>query len=313
MGVPQGAMRTGSTTQLRIPLSELGQLLLKTDGGRQVLLEMLHDLLGVEVGREVPRGVVSRVRIRHVARQHAAESGGLHGLQTHRLAEQADLGVEPDVNEVREAELLADRIHLRLRVRHQVRLPDAQRRMHAVPTVVHGAAFPAASAAAGIGHGRASDVHHGGHRELRQGEDRFALRITDVVVHHIAWAEHHRHAQRAGGVEGFVHARDDGIHAHGRRLAPVKVPDIYRDDAHVPRVNLLGREDDFACGRITRLEGQFDLRGPSLSNSQERIRQNEDSARAACGKPAECRVGFSWRCREWELVGISSLPRRLLQ
>jgi hypothetical protein len=70
----------------------------------------------------------------------------------------------------------------------------------------------------------------------------------------------------------------------------VKVPDIDRDDAHVPRVNLFGREDDLARSRITRLKGQFDLRGPSLSHSQERTRQNEDSARDACGKQAEKHV-----------------------
>jgi hypothetical protein len=54
----------------------------------------------------------------------------------------------------------------------------------------------------------------------------------------------------------------------------VKVPDIDRNDAHVPWVNLLAREYDFASGRITRLKGQFDLHGPSLSHRQE----NENSA-----------------------------------
>jgi hypothetical protein len=63
----------------------------------------------------------------------------------------------------------------------------------------------------------------------------------------------------------------------------VKVPDIDRDDAHVPRVNLLAREDDFARGRITRLKVQFDLPGPNVSHSQEGIRQNEDCARDARG------------------------------
>jgi hypothetical protein len=50
----------------------------------------------------------------------------------------------------------------------------------------------------------------------------------------------------------------------------VKVPDIDRNDAHVPWVNLLAREYDFASGRITRLKSQFDLHGPSLTYRQER-------------------------------------------
>jgi hypothetical protein len=72
----------------------------------------------------------------------------------------------------------------------------------------------------------------------------------------------------------------------------MKVPDIDCNDAHVPRVNLLLRDDDFARGRITRLKAQFYIRGPDLHNGEERISQNEDSARGAWDKPAEQKLAF---------------------
>ena len=65
------------------------------------------------------------------------------------------------------------------------------------------------------------------------------------------------------------------------------VPNIDRNDAHVPRVNLLACEDDFARDRIAGLKRQLDLGGPSLSDGEERIGENEGSERDACGKQAE--------------------------
>jgi hypothetical protein len=79
----------------------------------------------------------------------------------------------------------------------------------------------------------------------------------------------------------------------------VKVPDIYRDDAHVPRVNLLGRENDFTRGRITRLKAQFYIRGPNLPNGEEGISQNEDSARDARGTQTEEKMAFHGDVENW--------------
>src|SRR5262249_37076882 len=145
------------------------------------------------------------------------------GFQSHRFAKQTNLGMKSDVNQVGKAALLANRIHLSLRVGHQVRVADVQCGMHAVPTVIDYTSLATTSAAAGIGHGRTSDVHHRGNGDFGQSKDRFALRVTDVIVHHVAGAEHHRHAERAGGVESFVHARHDCIHAHGCCFAPMKI------------------------------------------------------------------------------------------
>ena len=102
------------------PAAEPGQFLLKVDRRSQVLLEMSHHLLGVEVGCEIAGRIVAGVRIGHVAGQHTLETGRLHRAQAHGLAQQADLGVEPDINEVGQAVLLAQRVHLGLRVRHPV-------------------------------------------------------------------------------------------------------------------------------------------------------------------------------------------------
>ena len=153
-----------------------------------------------------------------------------------------------------------------------------KRRVHAVPTVVHRAAFASAGAAAGIRHRRTRDVHHGRHGHLRQGEDRFALRVADVVIHHVARAQHHRHAQRAGGVERLVHARHDGIDAHGRRLAPVKVPDIHGDDADVLRIDLLGGQEDLAGGRVAGLEGELDFGSPHGAGGEQTKGEKDGNA-----------------------------------
>lgn len=109
-----------------VPETELREFVREVKGGCEVLLEMLDDLFGVEVGGESPGGVVAGMRVGHVAGQDAAQAGGLHGLQAHRLSEEADLGVEPDVEEVGESALPAEGIDLGLGIGHEICLADAQ-------------------------------------------------------------------------------------------------------------------------------------------------------------------------------------------
>ena len=109
-GVPQGVIRTGSTTQVGSQWpSDFSSSTMLTDGARY-RLEVLDDLARVEVGRELAGGVVAGVGVGQVAGEDALQPGGLEVAQAHRLAEQADLGVDAAVDQVRQPPLLADRV-----------------------------------------------------------------------------------------------------------------------------------------------------------------------------------------------------------
>ena len=232
-----------------LPSPEPRQLLLERDGGRQVLLEVRHHLLGVEVRREATGRVVARMGIGHVAGQHALEARRLHGAQTHGFAQQAHLGVEADVDQMGQAVFLAEGVDLGLRVGHPIVRADHQVRMHAVPTIMDAAPLGPAGAAPGIGHRRAVHRHHRGHRHLRQLEHRLPLRSPDIIVHHIARTQEDRHAQIASRREGLVDPRHEGIHPHRGRLAPVEVPDVHRHHPDARRVDhLVGHPDPARLG-----------------------------------------------------------------
>jgi hypothetical protein len=154
--------------------------------------------------------------------------------------------------------LLADGEHFGLRVGHQIIFPDPQARMHGVPAVVHGTLLPATRATARVGRFRTRDLHQRRHGNFREREHRLALRVAHVVVHDIARAQHHRHAEGARSLERLVETGDDGIDAHGRGLAPVEVPDIHSDDAHPCRINSFGRQRDLSGVGITGLQRQLD-------------------------------------------------------
>ena len=157
---------------------------------------------------------------------------------------------------MRQSVLLADGVHFGLCVGHQVVVTNDQRRVHAVPSEVPPATFAAAGAATGVRHRWTGRVHEFGHRHLRQRKDCFSLRIANVVVDHVARAQHDLHAECSGGLERLVHPRHECIHTHRRRLAPVKIPDVHGDDSDPLRIDFLLLNGDRAGARVAALQIQ---------------------------------------------------------
>ena len=143
--------------------------------------------------------------------------------------------------------------------------------MHAVPAIIDETSFRAARATAGIGRGRTHHFQHLRDGNQGHGEDPFALRETHVIIHDIARTEHHRHAQGAGARQRLIDPGDDGIHPHGGGFAPVVVPDIHGNDAHMAGIHALRCGRNLTAHGIAGLEGQFDLRGrePAGDEQQE--------------------------------------------
>ena len=224
------------------------------NSGSQVFLEVGHNLIGIQVGREIPGWIIPWMGVGHVARQHAIQTRRFHGSQSHRLTQQANLRVESNVNQVRQPLLLADGVDFSLRVRHQVALANRQRRMHAVPSVITRASLPAASAAAGIRNRRTGHIHHLRHRHRRQGKDSFTLGEPRIVFHHITRTQHDRHTQPPGRLQRLVDSRHKGVNPHRRCLAPVIVPHIHRNHPNALRIDFLLRQHDLARDRIAALQ-----------------------------------------------------------
>ena len=219
---------------------------------------MGHHLLGVEVGGEIAGRIIAGVGIGHVAGQHALQASRLHRSQPHGLAQQTHLSVKAHVDQVRESILLAERVHLGLRVGHPIVGADDQVRVHAIPTVITAATFSTAGASPGIGHRRAGDVHRSRHGHLGQIEHTLPLGISHVVVHDITRAKEDRQAHFAGRSQSLVDARHEGIHPHGGGLAPVVVPDVYRYHADARRIHLLVSDIGFARLGIAGLQAPAD-------------------------------------------------------
>ena len=282
----------------RIPKVELFQFPLQMNCRSEVPLKVLDDLFCIEVRRELSGWVIAGMSIRHVSGQHALQSSAFHGPQAHWLAEQADLGVEANINQVRQASLLADCVDFGLGVRHPVVFADLKSRVHAVPAVITRAAFPSASAPPSVRNGRARDID-----DFRDGTDlqrkyRLTLGQTDVIVDHVAGAEHHGHPQRSGCCECPVDSGYECINPHGGGLAPVMVPNIDCDHAYLGGVDLLPDGMQFSSDGVTCLEFQLN----PLAGGWRRIglagnsRRNDKKSRAQGGSQTseDLRAAHSW-------------------
>ena len=162
--------------------------------------------------------------------------------------------------------------------------------MHPIPTEITTTAFGPTGTTSGIGHWRAGDIHDGRYRYFRQVEHRLPLRISDVIVHHIARAKEDGHSHIAGRGQSLINARYEGIHPHGGRLAPVVVPNIHRHHADARRIHLLVGDDDFARLGVAGLEAPAN--GHRGNPRQESQTQEEGEPRSGKGVHG-IRGGFS--------------------
>jgi hypothetical protein len=162
-----------------------------------------------------------------------------------------------------------------LGVRHQINVPDAKVRVHAVPPVVDGAPLASAGAAASVGHRRAGDFDNLGHRDFGQGEDRLTLGPSDVIIDHVAGTEHDGHAEVAQGVECPIHAGNDGVDAHGGGLAPMEIPDIDHHDTDAFGIEGFDLRSDLSGGWIAGPEGPRDRFGGTSDGDQGGADQEE--------------------------------------
>ena len=193
--------------------------------------------------------------------------------------------------------------------------------MHPIPTIITAAAFGPAGTTTGIGHRRAGDIHGGRYRYLRQVEHRLPLRISDVIVHHIARAKEDRHSHIAGSSQSLINARYEGIHPHGGRLAPVVVPDIHRNHADARRIHLLVGDDDFARLGVAGLEAPANgHRGDPRQESQTQEEGEPRSGKGVHGSRGDCRsynrqtaalASHSSRIPQDRRGGFSEIPNDL--
>ncbi len=182
-----------------------------------------------------------------VARDNAAQPGVVHVLDRRALAEHAYIGVHAHVNQVRQAELGAERIHTGgIHADHIIHLGHLQAGLHAVPAVIlltnNSRPAHAAAVAERAAPGDRADLRH---RQLGHGQCPLALRRAHIGVGRVGRGPDHRHPQLAGTLQRPVHPRHHRADTLSGRHTVVVVPHVDDNDADLRRIDALG---DF-CGR----------------------------------------------------------------